>query len=266
MMRDRAYVILFLLIFSLIIAAPCGAEATAGKKPVSAGPNRVVFDLSHGEVFTPTEAGPLNYSIFYNTFKEQGWDVGISKERISAKALKGVKTYVIAGPMKEVDDAEIEALHIFVKKGGRLIVLLHISTPAAQLCESFGILVTNFVIAEPQDNIEGASQDFYVTRFVKHPVTDGLSKVAVYGSWGLMSGDHSAKIIARTSDKAWADTNRNRSQEPDEPVQEFGIIGVSEVGKGKVVIVADDAPFANKFINTVDNGRLAENIIGWFAK
>lgn len=266
-MRNRFYVIFFLLISSCVIAAtPHGAEAAAGKKPVKAVSKRVVFDLSHEEVFTPTEAGPLNYSVFYNTFKEQGWKVGITKERISANTLKGVRTYVIAGPMKTVDDAEIEALHAFVKKGGRLIVMLHISAPAAQLCESFGILVSNFVIAEPQDNIAGAAQDFYVTRFAKHPVTDGVSRAAVYGSWGLMSGDPDAKIIAATSERAWADTNRNRSQDAGEPVQEFGIIGVSEVGKGKVVIVADDAPFANKFINTADNGRMAENIIGWFAK
>lgn len=265
-MRNRIYVISFLLLFSLVIVAPSGAQEAAAKKHGGVRLNRVVFDLSHGEVFTPIEAGPLNYSIFYNSFKEQGWEVGVSKERISAKTLRGVTTYVIAGPMQTIDASEIEALRAFVNHGGSVMVLLHIAPPAAQLCESFGILVTNFVIAEPQDNIEGASQDFYVSRFVKHPVTEAVAKLAVFGSWGLMPADHSGRIIARTSERAWADTNRNRSQEPDEPVQEFGVIGVSSLGKGKVVIVADDAPFANKFITLADNGRMVENIIGWFAK
>lgn len=266
-MRNHVCALFFLLIVSLVFAAtPYGAEAAAGKKPVKAVSNRVVFDLSHGEVFTPTEAGPLNYSIFYNTFKEQGWKVDVTKERISAKTLKGVRTYVIAGPMKTIEDSEIAALHAFVKKGGRLMILLHIAPPAGLLCESFGILVTNFVIGESQDNIEGASQDFYVTRFVKHPITESVNKVALYGSWGLMSGDHNGRIIARTSGGAWADMNRNRSFDAGEPVQEFGVIGVYESGKGKVVVVADDAPFANKFIIAADNGRMAENIIGWLAK
>lgn len=265
-MRSGVCVLFFSLVFVVGVAiAPSGAETTA-KKAARARVGKAVFDLSHGEIFSPTEFGPLNYSIFYNTFKDYGWSVGVNSAHVTTAALKGVKTYVIAGPTQEFDEGEISALAAFVEGGGNVLVLLHIAGPVAQLTESFGIIVSNFVLAEPADNVKDEVQDFYVSRFKKHPVTDGLKKIAVFGTWGLMAGGHKAKLVAMTSANAWADSNRNRVFDPQEFVQEFGIIGVAGLAKGKFVVVADDAPFANKFITVADNGRLAENIIRWFGK
>ncbi|MBI5809808.1 MAG: hypothetical protein HZB21_01265, partial [Deltaproteobacteria bacterium] len=88
------------------------------------------------------------------------------------------------------------------------------------------------------------------------------------GAWGLMAvggTEIGAKVVAETSPKAWADINRNRRRDRGETLGSYGIIAVSRHGKGKVVVVADDAPFANKFIKEADNGILAENILRWFA-
>ncbi len=242
--------------------APLSHAARPDGEP---GARKTVFDLSHGEIFSPVKDGPLNYSSFYGMIKSSGQDVSVTYEKATKPELEGVKTYIIAGPSRSFSEQEQGVLRDFVKDGGNLLVLMHISRPVAMLTKSFGIIVSNFVISEASDLISNESQDFYVSRFAAHPVTSGLKKIAVFGTWGLMA-EGNASVVASTSGKSWADINRDRKFDSGEPVQQFGIIGISGFGKGKVVVVADDAPFANKFIEEADNRRLSENIIKWFMR
>lgn len=264
--------ILLLAVLSTLIIYPfsTGFAATApkpaAKKAAPKPAAHTVFDFSHSEIFSPNATSELDYSTFHEMIKASGVTTAVNTEAITAKRLSGVKTYVIAGPAMDFTDQEGVALKNFVRNGGNLLVLAHIAPTVAPITNMFGVLISNFVVGEQNNTIEGRSQDFLVTKFSEHPVTAGVGKVAVYGSWGLMTEpgkDVAPSVVASTSGKAWADLNRNRTWNEGEPLQEFGIIAVSSYGKGKVVIVADDAPFCNKFIGQADNRRLAENIIGW---
>lgn len=224
---------------------------------------RVAFDLAHDEIFSPVGEGPMDYSTFYNVVKELGGEPFLNSAGITPDVLSRSDLYVIAGPAKEFSYAEFLPLSKYVYEGGNLLVLMHISSPVAKLTEAFGIIVSNFVIADDSVAIGGKAQDFYVTRFGEHPVTKNLKKVAVFGTWGLMT-EGRATVIASTSEKAWADINRNRRFDDGEPVAEFGIIAATEFGLGKVLVVADDSTFANGFIGEADNMILVRNIIEWF--
>lgn len=225
---------------------------------------KTVFDMSHTEIFSPLKNEPLHYSGFYEMIKAGG-PVDVNEGLITPATLKGVRTYVIAGPAGELTRDDIVILQSFVRRGGNLLVLLHIAPPVARLTESFGIIVSNFVVSEQENIIQGKSQDFYVHRFAKHPVTKGIKHLAVFGAWGLMAdATTGSKVVASTTDKAWADLNRNRTLDEGEPVLDFGIVAVSRFGGGKVVVVADDAPFANQFLDKADNRKFAQNIIDWF--
>jgi len=257
-----------LVLYPFTDGSAASAEKPAAKKKAAPKPAaHTVFDLSHAEIFSPVANGELDYTSFHDMIKAAGVTTAVNTETITPKRLSGVKTYVIAGPAMGFTEQEGAALRNFVKNGGNLLVLTHIAPPVAPITSMFGILISNFVVAEQNNTIEGRSQDFLVTKFSGHPVTSGLEKIAVYGTWGLMAEPgketKNAAVVAATSEKAWADLNRNRALNEDEPVQEFGIIAVSGLGKGKVVVVADDAPFANKFLGQADNRKLAENIIGW---
>lgn len=243
--------------------APKKAEKPAMK--TRTGAPTVVFDLAHSEIFSPVKPGPLNYSIFHDSLAKGGEKVGVNREPITAGALKGVRTYIIAGPVQPLARDEVEALEKFVSGGGSLLVLLHISFPLASLTDTFGVVVSNVTIGESAGLIDNRTQDFFVSNFAPHAVTSGLGKISVYGTWGLMAKDN-AKVVASTSSKAWGDMNRDRVLNQGEPVQEFGIVAVSEFGRGKVAVVADDAPFANRFIVEADNMKLAENIMEWFRR
>lgn len=247
----------------LFSSLPTDSLAAKGGDSKKAERGSTVFDLSHAEIFSPVETGPLHYSTFYEGFTKAGENVSVSVVKVTPESLKGVKTFVLAGPSRDLWPDEIEALVKFVNNGGNLLVLLHISKPVARLTEPFGIVVSNFVISEREGLINGQSQDFLVTDLKDHPVTKGVKGIAVYGTWGLMT-EKKASTVAATSKKAWADLNRNRTFDKDEPVQSFGVVAVAESGRGKVVVVADDAPFANRFINEAGNKRFSDNIIRWF--
>ncbi len=229
------------------------------------GPARgkVLFDMSHREIFSPLNDGPLHYSAFFKSLKSFGLDGGINPHEVNSRFLDKANIYVVAGPTREFTPDEIRALTDFVATGGNLLVLLHISQPVARLTEAFGILVSNFVISDRENTIEGRSQDFLAKRFVPHPVTSGLGGIAFFGTWGLLPLE-GAKGVAFSSEKAWADMNRNRTFDKGEPEGEFALVAVSEYGRGKVVVVADDAPFANTFYNMANNKSFADNIIKWF--
>jgi len=250
-----------IFLFSAIVALLTGTAATGTDRAVTKG---TVFDMAHSEIFSPVQEGPLHYGSLYGIFKGYG-PVGTNEKLITPKVLEGVKTYVVAGPAVDFTRDDQIVLQKFVRDGGNLLVLMHIAPPVARLTERFGIIASNFVISEQEGTIKGQSQDFFVTRFEPHPVTRGLKKVAVYGTWGLLTDVGSgSKTIASTSEKAWADMNRNRALDKGEPVQQFGIVAAGEHGRGKIVVVADDAPFANRFIGEADNRKLAENIAKWF--
>jgi len=260
--------VMMLLVLSGASFADKTVPKQAAKKPAvkqKTAAATVVFDAGHTEIFSPVKDGPLNYSSFYAMWKSSGEEVGLNKEPVTAARLSKVRTYIIAGPAQQFTREEVATLEGFVRGGGNLLVLLHISPPVAQLTNAFGILVSNFTIGESEGLIDGKSQDFFVTNFGAHPVSSGLEKIAVYGTWGLMANDP-AVTVAATTPRAWADMDRNRKFDKGEPQQEFGIVAVSEAGKGKVVVVADDAPFANRFLGEADNKKLADNIIKWFKK
>lgn len=50
---------------------------------------------------------------------------------------------------------------------------------------------------------------------------------------------------------------------PDDPVARFGIVATANAGSGRVVVVADDAPFINRYLRRDDNASLAANAMAW---
>ncbi len=264
-------ILLFAALSALMLYPFTNVQAAATQKPAAkkAAPRaaaHTVFDFSHAEIFSPVANGELDYTSFHEMIKASGVTTTVNTDTITSKRLSGVKTYVIAGPAMGFTEQEGTALRNFVNNGGNLLILAHIAPPVAPITNMFGILISNFVVGEQTNTIDGRAQDFFVTKFSEHPVTSGVEKVAVYGSWGLMAepkAGSSTALVASTSDKAFADLNRNRALNEGEPVQEFGIIATGGLGKGKVVVVADDAPFTNKFLGQADNRKLAANIIGW---
>ncbi len=82
-----------------------------------------------------------------------------------------------------------------------------------------------------------------------------------------MLAEKGATVVISTTNHVWAAGNRNRVYDDGESVVgKVGVVAVAEAGKGKVVVIADDAPMANAFLGVGDNLRLANNIVDWMTE
>jgi len=243
-----------ILICSLFLLSLSGSAVSA----------EVYFDTSHRVIFHPSSEQHLGLKKFVSLFSEGGNNVEIGDYPLGILDTGAVDVLVLPGSMVPYSEEEIAFIEKFVNKGGRLLVLLHIAPPLARLTERFGIILSNAVISENENLIDGKSQDFLAKDIASHELTKGVSGIALYGSWGLLA-EGPGKVIASTSENAFADFNRNRRLDRGEPKVKMGVVAVSNYGKGKVVVVADDAPLANAFLDIGDNRKFAKNIVSWLS-
>jgi len=249
-------IIILALLFIILIS---GCITDTKKAP------KAIFDMGHGEIFSPDDGSPSSYTGFYYQFYENGFDLAINDQTINSGSLAGADVLIAAGPMKEFSASEIKEITDFVKDGGALLILTHISSPVNPLVQEFGISVSGNVTVEGENQIKSSPQDFVVMDFENHSITKDIKQIAVYGTWSVEAKEP-GRIIAWTSDSAWSDTNRNRKLDTGiEKTERLGIVAITEYGGGKVVVVADDAVFIDMFLSEGDNVQFGENIINWFS-
>lgn len=246
-----------ILLFIVIITSGCLYNSSSQDTP------KVYFDMGHHERFSPNNWDPSSYTELYYKLQEQGFEVEVVVDPLTSDVLSGMDILVIGGPMIEFSSQEISDIKDFVSDGGNLLVLVHIFPPVNILIEDFGIVCSTYIVCDTENQINVSPRDFYLMDIGTHPITEGVERIAVFGSWSLTSFEP-ANIVAWTSDHAWLDTNGNKMFDMDHEVPDrLGVVAVSEYGSGKVVVV-DDGVFTDEFVVIGDNRMLRDNIILWF--
>ena len=238
----------------LLGAAICHA---AENKPV------IVFDEGHGERFTINDQGDLQLSKLAETMRASGAQVTKTKDALSDDSLKGASALVISGLFKPLQADEVEAIARFIRKGGRLAVMMHIAPPLSNLIYRFNLGYSVTVIHERQ-NIIDKDINFRLTDLAPHPLFKGIDYFSAYGVWAIDPGD-AATAIARTSPSAWLDLVGNGILSKDDLVQAMAVAVTGSLGSGNYVIFGDDAIFQNRFLKD-NNQILAANLTKWLAR
>lgn len=228
----------------------------AGERPV------VLFDEGHGQKFLIEKSGPLDLSNLSELFKQKGLTVKSSSAKISDDVLSGASALVISGPFIPFSVEEIDSIVNFIKRGGRLCIMLHIGQPVVELLHRLEVDVSNGVIREREGVIEGETLNFHVTRLADHELNKGLKQFNIYGGWALMNIGDNAGVIAETGPTSWVDLNGNKRFSAGDAVQSFGVAVAGTIGKGRFVVFGDDAIFQNKFLDDV-NILLGKNLVEW---
>ncbi|KPK46238.1 MAG: hypothetical protein AMK74_00870 [Nitrospira bacterium SM23_35] len=242
---------LFMLIQSLLV----GVQAD-DKKPT------VMFDQGHGQKFLIEKEGDLQLSKLSALFKNEGYLVKTGTGLITDDTMKGVSVLVISGAFVAVNPAEIEAILRFLDGGGSLCIMLHIPHPLTGLMSRLRVFASNGVILEKENLIRNEPKDFFITKMDQHPITKGIEKIGVHGGWALISDSAQGKIIARTSQNAWIDLNRDGQFNSNDASQSFGVAIAGTYNKGQYVIFGDDAIFQNIFLEK-ENMALGNNLVKW---
>ena len=224
-----------------------------------------IFDEAHGERFLPEHDGPLDLSHFATVLEDQGFAIKAADHAITDQVLAHVDVLLISGAFKPFTVEEVEVTTRFIERGGRLVVMLHIGPPVADLLHHLHTSISNGVICENENILEGTCANFRVTRLQPHELTKGVKEFSIFGGWALLSTGENASVIAETSPRAWIDLNGDGKLGPGDAVQSFGVLVTGQLGRGRFVVSGDDAVFQNQFLKE-GNLRLATNLAAWLAE
>ena len=220
----------------------------------------IVFDEGHGQLFSIDDKGDLQLSKLAETLRASGAQVTTTKAVLSDETLDGVSALVISGLFKPLQSDEVEAIVRFIKKGGRLAVMMHIAPSLSNLVFRLGLGYSKTVIHERQ-NVIDKDINFRVTELSPNPLLTGIDTFSAYGAWAIDPRDTTTSI-ARTSPTAWLDLTGDGVLSEGDLVGAFSILVTGSLETGHFVIFGDDAIFQNKFLEG-NNKKLAVNFANW---
>jgi hypothetical protein len=254
----------FVVHFILRVIVLCSLIVAPYTSYCSAAP-MVLFDEGHAQQFLTGKSGALDLSELAALYQEQGAVVTSSVEELSKGSLSAVDVLVISGPFRPLSGAEVEAVVEFIHNGGGLAVLLHIPSPVRDLLQRLEVDYTNGTLHENRDVIDDNPQNFKVTSLAEHPLTTGLESFSLFGAWALRGTAPHSVILAETHEKSWVDLDRDRKFSSNDAAQSFGVIVAGELGRGRYVVIGDDALFQNRFFDK-KNRQLAVNLVDWLSQ
>jgi Domain of unknown function (DUF4350) len=249
---------------SMFVFLFCLALLFAGVGAAAAAPV-VLFDQAHTQQFLVGNQGPLDLSGFAKLFSEQGAEIRTGTTLISENSLADVDVLLVSGAFTPFVESEIEAILIFLERGGKVALMTHIPSPYMSLTTRLGVSISNGVVLEQENIVDSNAQDFMVEDLTAHPLSNGIEYFTVYGGWALLERNKKVVSIARTSPWAWVDLDKNGELNKRDAMQAFSVILAGKVGQGDFVVFGDDAIFQNRFLKD-GNYTLAKNLAVWFCE
>lgn len=243
---------------------PYGAPSAAVTLTAQGPQGHIVYDLAHGEIFRPEDTTELGQSAVVGLMQESGYGVQVREERLTEGSLDGAAAYYLAGPMYAFTAEEKPVIDDYLERGGTVILTIHVPYPVLALPARWGLPVGTAVVVSPASKDPADPGVFVTDGIIEDPLTEGVDQISIYSGWPVSADPNtlkSAKIVVQTGPEALADTNNNQQFDAGDKQAPFGVVGVTTVGAGRVIVVGDDAVFANLGMRDADNAKLFENIL-----
>jgi ABC-type uncharacterized transport system involved in gliding motility auxiliary subunit len=262
---------------------------------------KVYFVTGHGEAALEAGGGgptDRSLSVLADTLKRENMeaaDVSLLSGEVPADA----DVLAIVGPTRAYTEPEIAALNAFLDGGGRLLVALDpLIEPAGtmrptrleDMLAARGVTVNNDLVVDPSRRLPFYDLSaVYLQDFPPHPVTTGLEGFAVLFTVArsLTADDAAAKVLVRTSDEGWGETDLGMllRGEPvaldDADTAGPAVVGVAVEGGGtgleadesetadspgyRLVVFGDSDFMTDLDIANAGNAVLAGNAFNWLA-
>lgn len=257
-LRGRLTAFVALSTLALVALATAPAARTAA-------PPAVLFDEGHGQLFRVQGPGALDLSRFAKLVSDRGGQVKALRQPLEASLLSGATALVLSGAFRPLSVAETDAVVAWVEKGGQLCVMIHVEPPQADLLHRLGVSISTRPIREVQGIVGGDPLNFSVKKLKAGPLTGSLASFNVYGAWALLPTGKGVEAIAETSPQAWVDLNGNGKPDVSDASQAFAVAVSGTHGKGRFVVLGDDAILQNQFL-AGGNLKLGENLAAWLLR
>ncbi len=244
-------------------AAPTVVAETL--EPTNSGSSRgtIIFDMAHSEVFGAQDPGELGQSKVVERMRAAGYAVQIITEKISKETLgPDVAAVYLPGPMVPLTDAERTALDDFVRRGGTMIMTVHVPFPIMGTPARYGLPVGTGVMVAP--GVTPNPGVWATSEIKKDPVTRGVKTLSVVSGWPVSvspSEIADPRIVIEAPKNVVVDSNGDNAFDTSDPQPPYGVVGVATIGSGRVVVLGDDGIFANIAIDTNDNAKFLDNLL-----
>jgi len=267
-------------------------------KVMREGKKVVYFLEGHGEHSTGTTERD-GYSEAKRAIESQNYEVKSLTLLTTGALPDDASILIVAGPRKDLFEAELAEITRFIERGGKVMFLLDPEGPPGLTAylKDYGIQVVEGVVVDPVSRMFGADYLMpVITTYEEHPITKNF-EVASFFPLALavkttdkMPERVSAQVLAKTSPNSWlkrdmeelkaelrADGRPLLNERLDEkgplPVVAVATItarseaGSSTEPKRARLVVFGDSDFAsNNYLNLSGNRDLFLNTVSWLAE
>lgn len=201
---------------------------------------------------------------------------------------------VLAGPQKDLLPGELEALHGYLARAGKLFLLVDpFQAPGlGAFLERYGLGLGNDVIIDvnPLGRMFQAGPEIpVVADYPAHPITQGFRVATFFPEARTVTVKEkppegvSAQALARTGADSWAELSQSEyrsgqvKRDPNEPSGPLALAAVATVtpkdapddrkgAKARLVLVGDSDFVTNLFVNGQGNRDFFLNALAWLAE
>lgn len=256
---------------------------------------RIAFLEGHGE-HRLDDTGQGGFSAVKEGLEREGYEVvGLSLAQQGSVPEK-TTALVIGGATKLMAPQEMEAIRIYLNKGGRLLVLTdpQVTSGLEPLLADWGVILDQDMAIETSISLFGAGLEVVVARTysTEHAITKDFTLNTAFPAVRSLRFDPAKTDafkhddLVMTSEKSWGETDLNSRQvtydrlrdikgpltlamavQPTPPKQQPAPADVSAPSKAARLVVFGDSDFAtNSFFRLYGDGDLLLNIINWMAE
>jgi len=214
------------------------------------------------------------------------------KQRWSGETLGGASAVflnLVSGDNPAIRWSEAVAMDQFVRAGGGLVIITDHTNcyfHAEMLKPLTDLLGVELLPVTATDSGTGYRLSPSSVSWIRaepnateHPVTEGVNAfgMTTAGSMALPEGSP-FQVLATTSKDGWPDAwlpykkddsagfTGNLERDDDEPKGGMPLVAAAEIGKGRVVVLADQNAFGSCLIGFEDTARLFTNAMAWASK
>jgi len=209
--------------------------ANALKKLIEGKAKKVYLVQGHGEHDTAGTDQNTSYSAIQTALQSDNFEIAKLTLAQQSKVPDDATMVIIAGPKTDYLQTEMDALRGFLRRGGKLFMLLDPQdkvdapplTNLIALAKEWGIDVGNDLILDPLGQQIAGSAGAPVAMPVQHPITDKLNQITAYPltrSITPIQGGTNGKLaqkLLETSPQSWAEADFKSlmNPSPDKPVK-----------------------------------------------
>ena len=241
----------------------------------------VMIDEAHFNVHTASGG----HKPFASVLSLDGFRVRPFKERVSARALKGVDVLVISNASSAFSDDEVREVHDWVRRGGALLLIVdHMPAPGAieTLASAFGAQWSNGYAQDPKSGglIVFKRSDGSLG---EHAITNGrnsaerIDQVTTFAGSAFQASGAQSLLTFKGEAVSWLPTSVGKlvSGTPSISVKGWQQGAVLTLGRGRVALFGEAAMFTAQRVgpnqeamgmnarNAPQNQQFLLNVMHW---